>query len=44
MSTSYAISEVSAVLQHFLTNALSELTTLFGTVGISSIAPCAGTA
>ncbi|HEY2471696.1 MAG TPA: Pvc16 family protein [Terracidiphilus sp.] len=39
MSSSYAISAVSAVLQHFLVNALTDLTPLWGTVTLSSIAP-----
>jgi hypothetical protein len=39
MSSSFALSAVSAVLQHFLVNALNDLTPLFGAVTLSSIAP-----
>ena len=39
MSTAYAISAVSAVLQHFLGNALADLSPLFGTVKLTSRAP-----
>jgi len=39
MSTSFAISAVSAVLQHYLGNVLGDLTPLFGAVAMSSIAP-----
>jgi hypothetical protein len=39
MSTAFAISAVSAVIQHFLGNALADLSPLFSTVKISSKAP-----
>jgi hypothetical protein len=39
MSTAFAMSAVSAVLQHFLQNALSDVTMFGGTVTISSKAP-----
>ena len=39
MSTAFVISAVSAVLQHFLANALSDVSAIFGTVALSSKAP-----
>jgi hypothetical protein len=39
MSTGFVISAVSAVLQHFLANALSNVSAIFGTVALSSKAP-----
>ena len=39
MSTAFAISAVSAVLQHFLANAFADVSPLFGTVTLSSRAP-----
>jgi hypothetical protein len=39
MSNAFAISAVSAVLQHFFQNALADLTPLFGTVTVSSKSP-----
>jgi hypothetical protein len=39
VSSAYAISAVTAVLQSFLTNALAEVGPVFGTVALSSLAP-----
>ena len=39
MSTAFAMSAVSAVLQHFLQNALSSVTMFGGSVAISAKAP-----